>query len=70
MVVTETVRQNEPDGTRLVAAVVADSLRRLAARGVRTVTLDGHVTDPHLHPVTQTFTPTVPTDPLLVARID
>ena len=66
---TETVRRDEPDGEALVAAVLADSLRRLAAAGVREVQLDGHVTDPHLHPVTRTFPPGLPTDPLYVARI-
>lgn len=66
----ETVRRDEPDGTALVAAVLADSLRRLADRGVTAVQLDGHVTDAHLHPVTLTFPADIAADPLLVARLD
>ena len=69
MVISETVRRAEPNGVALVAAVLADALRRLAAAGVRHVQLDGHVTDPHLHPVTRTFPPGLPTDPLHVARL-
>ena len=69
-IVTETVRRDEPDGTALVAAVLADSLRRSARARIREVDLDGHVTDPHLHPVTQTFPPDLPTYPLHVARVD
>ena len=69
MVISETVRRAEPNGVVLVAAVVADALRRLAAAGVRHVELDEHVTDPHLHPVTRTFPPGLPTDPLHVARL-
>jgi hypothetical protein len=69
MVISETVRRDEPNGVAVVAAVVADALRRLAAAGVRHVELDEHVTDPHLHPVTLTFPPGLPTDPLHVARL-
>ena len=68
-VVTETMRRDEPGGVALVAAVTADCLRRLAGPGVRDVLLDGHVTDPHLDPVTRTFPPGVPADPLLVGRL-
>jgi GNAT superfamily N-acetyltransferase len=68
--VTETVRRDEPDGVALVAAVLAEALRRLADRGVGDVLLDGHVTDPHLHPVTGTFPAGLRTDPILVGRID
>ena len=67
--IAETTRRDEPDGTALVAAVLADCLRRLADRGTAEVELDGHVTDPHLHAVTGTFPPGLPTDPLLVARL-
>jgi GNAT superfamily N-acetyltransferase len=69
MLISETVRRAEPDGIALVAAVVSDALRRLADAGVREVEFDGHVTDPHLHPVTQTFPPGLRTDPLHVARL-
>jgi hypothetical protein len=69
-IVAETVRRDEPDGTALVAAVLADSLRRSAEALIREVDLDGHVTDPHLHPVTQTFPPDLRTDSLHVARVD
>jgi hypothetical protein len=67
--VSETVRRAEPDGVALVAAVVADAVRRLADAGVREVEFDGHVTDPHLDPVTRTFPPGLRSDPLHVARI-
>lgn len=66
--VTETMRRAEPDGTALVAAVLADTVHRLAAGPVTEVGLDGHVTDPHLHPVMLTF-PALRTDPLLSARL-
>jgi hypothetical protein len=68
LLISETVRRSEPDGTALVAAVVADALRRLAAAGVPAVELDGHHTDPHLDPVTRTFPPGLRTDPLYVVR--
>jgi hypothetical protein len=68
-VVTETVRRDEPDGAALVAAVLADCLRRLDDLGVAEVDLDGHVTDPHLHPVTMTFPPGLRTAPLFVALL-
>lgn len=68
-VVTETMRRDEPGGVALVAAVTADCLRQLAGHGVREVSFDGHVTDPHLDPVTRTFPPGLPTDPLLVGRL-
>jgi hypothetical protein len=63
-----TVRRAEPDGTALVAALLATTARRLAAAPPTTVELDGHLTDPHLHPVTRTF-PTLPTAPLLIAHL-
>ncbi len=63
------MRRAEPDGVALVAAVVADALRRLADAGVREVVFDGHVTDTHLHPVTRTFPPGIRTDPFHVARL-
>ena len=66
--ISETVRRDEPDGRALVAAVIADSLRRLAAAGAPHVEFEGHVTDPHLHPVTRTFPPGLPTDPIHVVR--
>jgi hypothetical protein len=36
---------------------------------VSAVELDGHVTDVHLHPDTQTFPPGIAADPLLVDRL-
>ena len=68
--VSETLRRDEPDGAALVAAVLAEGLRRLADRGVCEVILDGHLSDPHLHPVTTTLPPDVPSAPVLVGRID
>jgi GNAT superfamily N-acetyltransferase len=69
MLISETTRRNEAYGVDLVAAVVADALRRLAGATAREVALDGHVTDPHLDPVTRTFPPGVRTDPFHVARL-
>jgi hypothetical protein len=69
MLISETVRRTESHGVAVVAAVVADALRRLADAGVRDVELDGHVTDPHLHPVTRSFPPDVRSAPLHVARL-
>jgi hypothetical protein len=69
LIVSETNRRDERDGVALVAAVLADALRRLAAAGVGEVLLDGHVTDPHLHPVTATFPPPLRSDPLHLARL-
>jgi GNAT superfamily N-acetyltransferase len=69
LVISETAHRSEPNGVALVAAVVADALRRLADAGVHEVTFDGHVTDVHLDPVTRTFPPGLSTDPLHVARI-
>ncbi|HEV7657376.1 MAG TPA: hypothetical protein VGP36_21975 [Mycobacteriales bacterium] len=46
-----------------------DGARWLAARGVRVAAFDGHLTDPHLDPVTRTFPPGIPTDPLYVGRL-
>ena len=68
--VTETLRRDEPDGVALVAAVFAESPRRLADRGVPEVVLDGHLSDPHLHRVTMTLPPDLPSAPVLVGRID
>jgi hypothetical protein len=61
--IVETVRRDEADGTAPVAAVLAESLRRLDERGVASVDLDGHVTDPHLHAVTLTFPSDLPHRP-------
>jgi GNAT superfamily N-acetyltransferase len=56
-IVSETARRDEPDGTALVAAVVAECLRRLAARGVRAAMFDGHLSDPHFYPATRALHP-------------
>jgi ribosomal protein S18 acetylase RimI-like enzyme len=66
---TETVRRDEPDGTAILAAALAECFRTLAARGIPTADLDGHVTDPHLDPVTRTFPPGIPTTPLHTTRL-
>lgn len=47
LVVSETVQRDQPDGTALLQAVVAASLRVLGERGTRLVELEGHSTDTH-----------------------
>ena len=49
-VVAETVDEDEPSGTHLLAQAVAFVLAGAAERG-GLVKFDGHVTDPHLHPI-------------------
>lgn len=49
--VAETLRRTEPQGCEIVAATVAESLRRLGERGVTSAEFDGHCDDPHLAPV-------------------
>ena len=54
----ETTARDTPDGERLVEACVRASLDTLAARGVPHVEFDGHVSDPHFHPVWTHLAPT------------
>lgn len=50
-VVAETVTAEEPGGRRLLAATLAHAFAACAERGIEVAELDGHVTDPHLHPL-------------------
>ncbi|WEG08874.1 GNAT family N-acetyltransferase [Microbacterium horticulturae] len=49
-VCAETTRPDEAEGERLVEGCLHHALAVLADRGVTSVDLDGHVTDPHLMP--------------------
>lgn len=66
-VVTETQSRHEPHGHPLLAAAFARTLQAAAATGVTALELDGHVTDPHLHPLLQTV-PIIATNPLLLVE--
>lgn len=68
-VVAETTERQVPDGVAAVAAGVARSLSLSAERGVRRAEIDGHVSDPHLAAVLDTFPP-VPREPLDLVEID
>lgn len=50
-VVTETTHPVEPHGRELVAGALATLIEKLAVSGGSHVSIDGHVTDPHLQPV-------------------
>ena len=67
-VVAETVERQAAAGTADVAAGLSRSLSLLHRRGVRKAAIDGHVTDPHLTAVLETF-PRVPTEPLLLVEL-
>lgn len=58
VVTAETTARHTPDGEHLVEGCVRRSLDVLAARGVREVEFDGHVSDPHLLPVWTRLQPT------------
>lgn len=62
-VVAETLEHDQPRGKQLVAGVLSVLLGRLAGRGGGNVHIDGHVTDPHLQPVSSTI-PDLLTDPV------
>lgn len=57
IITAETVHPGDPEGERLVEAVVRRALDILAARGILEVDFDGHVTDPHLMPVWARLSP-------------
>lgn len=69
MIISETVRKDQPDGDRLLRAVVAGSLRVLGQRGVQRVELEGHATDAHLPGLVQSLPPGGG-DPMDVLRLD
>jgi len=68
-IVCETAERATPGGVAAVAAGLARSLSLLAGRGVRSAEIDGHVSDPHLAAVLDTFPP-VPRAPLDLVEID
>ncbi|MFX4270725.1 GNAT family N-acetyltransferase [Propionibacteriaceae bacterium Y1685] len=63
LMVTETVRRDQPNGAAAVAAVVAGSLTQLANRGVTTVEIEGHSTDVHISELIESL-PTSGSDPM------
>lgn len=65
----ETVHRDEPDGQALVGAVIAASLRRLAASGRTTLDFEGHDIDPHYGPLATTL-PAIGTDPLILLKAE
>lgn len=69
VVIAETTQRRERDGGTLVAGVLADCLRRIGARGVRTVEIEGHLSDPHLAPVVESLPAGTVTDPLVLAEV-
>ncbi len=64
----ETVHEHQPDGDRHLEAAVRRALAACAAAGTGLVEFDGHVTDPHLHPLLQRL-PRVGTDPLDLVEV-
>lgn len=66
--VAETIRRDQPDGVRLVAAALARCMTLLGDAAVTNVLIDGHESDLHLAPVLATLPPT-PAEPLLLVEI-
>lgn len=66
--VAETVRADILDGRPLLAAALARTLMTAARHDIRQVQLDGHATDPHLHPLLQSL-PWSGSDPLLLVEL-
>lgn len=67
-VLAETPRVDEPDGTALVASVLAHTFDALADHGTRLVELEGRTFDPHLPAVIATFPPH-DANPMSVVRL-
>jgi hypothetical protein len=68
-VVAETIQKQTSEGVADLAASLARSLAKLAERHVRKAEIDGHISDPHLQPVIETFPP-VPREPLDLVEVD
>lgn len=66
-VVAETQSRLEPHGHTLLAAALARTIQAAAATGMKAIEFDGHVTDPHLHPLLQAVLRTT-TNPLLLVE--
>ncbi|MDN6794348.1 MAG: hypothetical protein L0L69_04700 [Propionibacterium sp.] len=58
VITAETVAPDIPDGERLLGGCPRRSFDVLASRGLSSVELDGHVSDPHLLPVWVRLEPT------------
>lgn len=58
IVTAEATSPDDPDGERLVEGCVRATLDVFASRGVSAVEFDGHVSDPHFHPVWVRLGPT------------
>ena len=58
VITAETVAADTPDGERLLEGCLRRSFDVLASRGLSSVELDGHVSDPHLLPVWVRLEPT------------
>lgn len=67
-VIAETMESTQPYGRSLLAACVARTIRVAAATGVSSIEFDGHESDPHQHPVTQSI-PTQSTNPLHLIEV-
>ncbi|MBC7630370.1 GNAT family N-acetyltransferase [Aeromicrobium sp.] len=66
-VVAETQSRSQPHGAAVLAAALARTVTAAAAAGMTALELDGHVTDPHLHPLLQSA-PVVTSNPLLLVE--
>ncbi|SDG31826.1 GNAT family N-acetyltransferase [Klenkia brasiliensis] len=64
----ETVDEHQLDGDRHLEAAVHRALTACAQAGVELVEFDGHVTDPHLHPLLQRL-PRAGEDPLHLVEV-
>lgn len=68
-VVAETLDEAEPDGEHQLAQAIAFMLNAVRRqRRSHLVAVDGHVTDPHLHPVVGSI-PALTTNPLHLIEI-
>ncbi|HEY9290900.1 MAG TPA: GNAT family N-acetyltransferase [Microlunatus sp.] len=69
MIVSETVQHDQPDGSQLLKATVAQSLSVLGERGVHRVELEGHSTDPHSPDLVNSL-PAGEGDPMDILELD
>jgi hypothetical protein len=68
LIVSETVRPDQPGGDDLLRAAVAASLRVLGSRGIARVELEGHTSDPH-SPALLASLPEHDADPMEILRL-
>lgn len=64
----ETTTRDEPDGTALVTACLAQSILRMSDAGHREGTFDGHDDDPHFIPALNAV-PNITTDPISLLEL-